>query len=106
MTRKELALKIAEIVHGDYSRYTSFDPEEDKTVKRILRVVDGYLASEVLKNKELTVQKIDLQGQPLFPTPTCPSCGSKEYTISSNSAGNIRCSKCGKYFFFIFSRSL
>lgn len=106
MTRKELALKIAEIVHGDYSRYTSFDPEEDKTVKRILRVVDGYLASDVLKNKELTVQKIDLQGQPLFPTPTCPSCGSKGYTISNMTGGNCRCNKCGKYFFFIFSRSL
>lgn len=108
MTRKELCKIIADTLYGcDCSKkYTDYSPEADGKVCRILRVMDEYIASDVLKNKELTIQKIDLQGQPLFPTPTCPSCGSKEYTISSNSAGNIRCGKCGKYFFFIFSRSL
>lgn len=107
MTRKELCKIIADTLYGcDCSKkYTDYSPESDGKVRIILRAMDQYMASEVLKNKELTVQKIDLQGQPLFPTPTCPSCGSKEYTISSNSAGNIRCSKCGRYFFFVFSSS-
>ena len=54
----------------------------------------------IVKVERDEVQKINLQGQPLFHTPTCPSCGSKEYTVSSNSVGNIRCNKCGKYFLF------
>lgn len=106
MTRKELCDIIASTLYGDYSRFTYFDVENDSKVYKILRAVDKYIASEVLKNKELTIQKNRLQGQPLFPTPTCPLCGSKEYTVSSNSAGNIRCNKCGKYYFFCFSSSL
>lgn len=107
MTREELCKIIADTLYScDCSKkYTDYSPEADGKVCRILRVVDEYIASEVLKNKELTVQKIDLQGQPLFPTPTCPSCGSKEYTIGNMTGGNCRCNKCGKYYFFCFSSS-
>lgn len=102
MTREELCKIIANTLYGcDCSKkYTDYSPEADGKVCRILRVMDEYIASEVLKNKELTVQKIDLQGQPLFPTPTCPSCGSKEYTIVSHSNGNHRCDSCGRVYFF------
>lgn len=55
---------------------------------------------DIIKVKRDEVQKIDLQGQPLFPTPTCPSCGSKEYTIVSHSNGNHRCDSCGMVYFF------
>lgn len=106
MTRKELCDIIASTLYGDCSRFTYFDAENDSKVYKILRAVDKYIASEVLKNKELTVQKIDLQGQPLFPTPTCPSCGSKEYTMSNMTGGNCRCNKCGKYYFFNLNRSV
>ena len=108
MTRKELCKIIADTLYScDCSKkYTDYSPEADGKVCRILRAMDQYIASEVLKDKELTVQKIDLQPSPLINTPKCPSCGSEEYTISSNSAGNIRCKKCGKYYFFCFSRSV
>lgn len=59
----------------------------------------------IVKVERDEVQKIDLQGQPFFPTPTCPSCGSKEYTMSNMTWGNCRCNKCGKYYFFCFSSS-
>lgn len=101
MTREELIDKIADVLYGDCSRFTEFDAKSDRKVCRILMFVDKYILSESFKNKEFKVDKIE-PSQPIFPVPTCPKCGSKEYTISSNSAGNVRCSKCGRYFFICF----
>lgn len=69
-----------------------------------LNLGDKYVLSCVMKEKEIKVNKIE-PGQPLSPTPTCPSCGSKGYTISNMTGGNCRCNKCGKYYFFCFSSS-
>lgn len=106
MTREELKQEVQKWVNGADRYQMNFQPNLDYATNEIMKLVDSYVLSCIMEEKELTVQKIDFQGQPLFPTPTCPSCGSKEYTVSSNSAGNIRCGKCGRYYFFCFSRSL
>ncbi|MBS5626959.1 MAG: hypothetical protein KHW86_17265 [Porphyromonadaceae bacterium] len=105
MTREELKQEVQKWVNGAGRNQMNLQPNLDYATNEIMKLVDKYVLSCVMKEKEIKVNKIE-PGQPLFPTPTCPSCGSKEYTISSNSAGNIRCGKCGKYFFFVFSRSL
>lgn len=105
MTREELKQEVQKWVNGADRYQMNLQSHLDYATNEIMKLVDKYVLSCVMKENEIKVNKIE-PGQPLFPTPTCPSCGSKEYTISSNSAGNIRCSKCGKYFFFIFSRSL
>lgn len=105
MTREELKQEVQKWVNGADRYQMNLQSHLDHATNEIMNLVDKYVLSCVMKEKEIKVNKIE-PGQPLFPTPTCPSCGSKEYTISSNSVGNIRCSKCGKYFFFVFSRSL
>lgn len=105
MPREELKQEVQKWVNGADRYQMNLQSHLDYATNEIMNLVDKYVLSCGMKEKEIKVNKIE-PGQPLFPTPTCPSCGSKEYTISSNSAGNIRCSKCGKYFFFIFSRSL
>lgn len=107
MTRKGFCKIIADTLYScDCSKkYTDYSPEADGKVCRILRVMDEYIASEVLKNKELEVNKIDLKGQPLLPTPTCPGCGSKDYVVTGGPGGNCKCNRCGRNYFFCFSSS-
>lgn len=105
MKRKELAFDIANVIHGDVSWFINYDPEDDEKVNRILRIIDHHVIDELMRNKELEVNKIDLKGQPLLPTPTCPGCGSKDYVVTGGPGGNCKCNRCGRNYFFCFSSS-
>ena len=104
MTREELRGIICKWIYSGDWYDICMQGREKEIIDDIMEYVDKYVLSYVMKEKEIKVNKIE-PGQPLFPVPTCPKCRSKEYTISSNSSGNVRCSKCGKYFFFVFGNS-
>ena len=102
MTREELKQEVQKWVNGADRYQMNLQSHLDYATNEIMNLVDKYVLSCVMK--EIKVNKIE-PGQPLFPTPTCPSCGSKGYTISNMTGGNCRCNKCGKYYFFCFSSS-
>ncbi len=104
MTREELKQEVQKWVNGADRYQMNLQSHLDYATNEIMNLVDKYVLSCVMKEKEIKVNKIE-PGQPLFPTPTCPSCGSKGYTISNMTGGNCRCNKCGKYYFFCFSSS-
>ena len=103
MKRKDLAFDIANVIHGDVSRFMNYDPADDEKVNRRMRIIDHHVIDELMRNKELEVNKIDLKGQPLLPTPTCPGCGSKDYVVTGGPGGNCKCNRCGRNYFFCFS---
>ena len=104
MTREELKQEVQKWVNGADRYQMNLQSHLDYATNEIMNLVDKYVLSCVMKEKEIKVNKIE-PGQPLLPTPTCPSCGSKGYTISNMTGGNCRCNKCGKYYFFCFSSS-
>lgn len=99
MTREELKQEVQKWVNGADRYQMNFQPNLDYATNEIMNLVDKYVLSCIMKEKEMNVNKIE-SSQPLFPTPTCPSCGSKEYTIVSHSNGNHRCDSCGRVYFF------
>ena len=105
MIREELKQEVQKWVNGADRYQMNLQPNLDYATNEIMKLVDKYVLSCVMKEKEIKVNKIE-PSQPLFPTPTCPSCGSKEYTIGNMTGGNCRCNKCGKYYFFNFNRSV
>lgn len=71
-----------------------------------MQIIDKYVANYIIASKDFNVKEIEL-GQPLFPVPTCPRCGSTDYKINGMcSAGNCHCQNCGNFYFHNFSSSI
>lgn len=106
MTREELKQEVQKWVNGADRYQMNLQSHLDHATDEIMKLVDKYLLTCVMEEKEINVNKIE-PGQPLFPVPTCPKCGSTYYKIDGRcSAGNCHCQNCGNFYFHNFSSSI
>lgn len=106
MTRKELVEIISQWIYDGIWTDICMQNREEEIIDDIMEYVDKYVLSCVMELTEFKVNKIE-PGQPLFPVPTCPKCGSTYYKIDGRcSAGNCHCQNCGNFYFHNFSSSI
>ena len=106
MTREELKQEVQKWVNGADRYQMNLQSHLDHATDEIMKLVDKYLLTCVMEEKEINVNKIE-PGQPLFTVPTCPICGNTKHKIYAMcSVDNCQCLNCGSFFTYNFYNSI